>query len=309
MPKSSITANGRLELIKDNNNFTIKGDRFTWAFDRKTGQIKNAEIDGHHVLIGGPLLTVLSFGGGKCEPTYSDDTPPFNNTCTNWQSGEVTANQTDDGVEIQVKGQYKEATGTYTMLIKNSGQLTASYSFTYQQKPKPTEHMWNTEPEPPRYRQMGIVFDLPKTCDTLTWTRNAQWTVYPEDHIGRAEGQAKAFRDNKWPTIKPHTEPPWPWYLDSNALGTNDFRSTKRNILWTSLKNANGYGILVHSNGRQSTRSYMDGDRIRLLVAGHSTGGRDGTSFGHLGEEQKQLEKGTKLEDRTLLEFITPQEK
>jgi hypothetical protein len=309
IPKPGISANGRLKLVKDDINFTIKGNRFTWVFGRTTGLIKKAEIDGQTVLVGGPTLIVLPFGKGTCVPDYTDDTAPFNDTCSQWKAEDVTATETGKGIRIQVKGRYKEAAGTYTMLINNIGQLTVSYSFDYQQKPEPTQHMWNTEPEPSRYRQMGIVFDLPKTCDTLTWMRNAQWTVYPEDHIGRPEGQAKAFRDNKWPTIKPHTEPPWPWYLDSNALGTNDFRSTKRNIIWASLKGTNGYGILVRSAGTQSTRSYMDGDRIQLLVAGHSTGGRDGTSFGHLGEEQKQLEKGTKLEDRTLLEFAIPQEK
>ena len=306
IPKPCISTNGGLELVRDDDNLTIKGSRFNWVFDRKTGQIQNAQIDGRTVLIGGPTLMVLPFGTGKCEPNYRDDTPLLNDTCANWQPEEVTANQSTDGIEIHVKGQYKEAAGTYIMLIKNTGQLTVSYNFTYQQKPKPTEHMWNDQPDPPRYRQMGIVFDLPKSFDTLSWQRNALWTVYPEDHIGRPTGQAGAFRDAKWPTIKPHTKPPWPWYLDSNALGTNDFRSTKRNIIWASLKNNDGYGIFIRSNNKQSTRSYLEGDRIRLLVASHSTGGRDGLSFGHLANEQKTLEKGSVLQGTVLLELLSP---
>ena len=166
--------------------------------------------------------------------------------------------------------------------------------------------MWNDSPDPTRYRQMGIVFDLPKSCDTLAWQRKAIWSVYPEDHIGRPAGQARAFRDTKWPTIKPHTEPPWPWSLDSTELGTNDFRATRRNILWASLKRTDGYGVLVRSDGRHSTRSYIDGDHIRLLAAGHSTGGRDGLSFGHLGDEQKPLNKGTLLDDTVQLELVSP---
>ena len=166
--------------------------------------------------------------------------------------------------------------------------------------------MWNDQPDPTRYRQMGIVFDLPKSCDTLAWERKAIWNLYPDDHIGRPAGQARAFRDTKWPAIKPHTEPPWPWSLDSTELGTNDFRATRRNILWASLKRTDGYGVLVRSDGRHSTRSYVDGDRIRLLAAGHSTGGRDGVSFGHLGDEQKPLNKGTLLDDTVQLELVGP---
>ncbi|MHC4158589.1 MAG: glycoside hydrolase family 2 TIM barrel-domain containing protein, partial [Planctomycetota bacterium] len=305
-PKPGITESCETELLKDDNSFTVKGERFSWVFDRKTGQIKSAEIDGQRVLIGGPVLMVLQFGGGRCLPTYRDDTAPLNDTCSQWKADEVTAKQKTDGVEIEVKGRYQEAASTYTMLINRSGQLRISYDFDYAQEPKPGEHMWNDEPDPSRIRQMGVVFDLPKTCDRLSWERKALWTVYPENHIGRANGQAKTFRHRKWPEIKRHTKPPWPWLLDSNALGTNDFRSTKRNIKWASLKDTKGYGILVRSEGRQSTRSYVDGDRIRLLVASHSTGGRDGVSFGHLHDEQKLLEKGTVLEDALLLELVSP---
>lgn len=305
-PKPGIATSCKIELLKDDDSFTIKGERFSWVFDRKTGQIKKAVIDGQTVLTGGPVLMILTFGGGRCEPTYRDDIAPLNDTCSQWKADEVSAKQRTDGVEIHVKGRYQEAAGSYTMLINRSGQLRVSYDFDYAQEPEPGEHMWNDEPDPSHVRQMGVVFDLPKTYDRLSWERKALWTVYPDNYIGRASGRAKAFRGNKWPEIKRHAEPPWPWLLDSNALGTNDFRSTKRNIIWASLKDTKEYGILVRSDGRQSTRSYVDGDRIRLLVASHSTGGRDGTSFGHLGDEQKLLEKGTVLEDALLLELVSP---
>ncbi|UCF43033.1 MAG: glycoside hydrolase family 2 [Planctomycetota bacterium] len=304
IPKSGIQAE-ELWLLKDENNFVIKGNRLTWVIDRQTGLIQKAEIDGQAVLIGGPTLMVLPLTGGKCEPTYHDDILPFTNTCSQWQVSDVTARQSTDGVDISVKGRYKEASGTYTMHINNKGELTVSYRFSYDGEIKQLQPMWGPL-EPARLRQLGIVFDLTKSFDTLKWQRNALWTVYPEDHIGRAEGHAKAFRDAGWPNIRTHTEPPWPWSLDSNALGTNDFRSTKRNIIWASLKDTNDYGILIRSNGRQSTRSYVEGDRIRLLVAEYSTGGRDGVSFGHLGEEQRPFEKGSVFADSIRLELAGP---
>ena len=305
VPTSTIQAGEILQLLKDENNFVIKGGRFTWVIDQQTGLIQKAEIDGQAVLIGGPTLMILPLTGGKCEPTYHDDILPFTNTCSQWQASDVTARQSTDGVEISVKGRYKEASGTYTMHINNKGELTVSYRFSYDGEIKQLQPMWGPL-EPARLRQLGIVFDLAKSFDTLKWQRNALWTLYPEDHIGRAEGHAKAFRNAGWPDIRTHTEPPWPWSLDSNALGTNDFRSTKRNIIWASLKDANDYGILIRSNGRQSTRSYAEGDRIRLLVAEYSTGGRDGVSFGHLGEEQRPFEKGSVFEDSVRLELIGP---
>jgi beta-galactosidase len=292
IPKPGISANGSLGLVKDGNNLTIKGNRFTWVFDRKTGLIEMGEIDDQTVLIGGPTLMVLPLTGGKCEPTHSEEIQPFNNTCRNWKANKVTAIETADSVEIHVDGQYEEAFGRYLIRLYSSGQLVVDYHFTLNGNVNP--------------RQTGIVFDLPKIYDNLAWKRNAQWTVYPEDHIGRVEGQAKAFRSTKWPTMKHRTEPLWPWSLDSNALGTNDFRSTKRNIIWASLKDADGYGILVRSAGNQSTRSFVDGGRIRLVVAGYSTGGADLFFASHLANERRPLKKGGVLEDTVHLELVSP---
>lgn len=303
--KARTCTDDKVELIKETDNFTIKGSSFSYVIDCETGLIQSAVINGQTVLIGGPILMVLPLTGGTCEPTYREDMLPFNDTCSQWQVCNVTAEQTTEGVEIRVKGKYKEASGIYTLQINNSGDLTVLYKFTYDEQPKPFETMWNGAAEA-HLRQMGIVFDIPKTFDSLSWERKALWTTYPEEHIGRPSGQARAFRDAMWPDIKAHSEPLWPWSLDSNALGTNDFRSTKRNIRWACLKDADGYGILVRSVGRQSTRSYLEGDRVRLLVAGYSTGGRDGVSFGHLRDEQKPLEKGTVLEDTVQVELLRP---
>lgn len=308
-PAASLPPSGKLELLTSDADYTIKGERFSWVFDRKSGQIKSGEIDGHKVFEGGPVLMVLPFGKGKCEPNYSEDIPAFNPTCSQWKAEEVSAKEIADGIEVRVKGQYKEAAGDYKMLVNKAGQLIISYNFTYQQEPPTTQHMWNNEPDPPSYRQMGIVLDFSKSADTLSWERKALWDSYPEDHIGRAQGQAKAFRSGRGPQKQTHTEPAWLWSLDENEMGTNDFRSTKRNILWAALKDDEGYGVLVRSDGKQSARSYVDGDCVRILVAGYSTGGRDGTSFGHLGDERKILEKGSVFEDTICVELVSPAKK
>lgn len=87
--------------------------------------------------------------------------------------------------------------------------------------------------------------------------------------------------------------PPLPWELDSTAGGTNDFRSSKFNILWAALTDGAGKGVRVESDGRQTVRAWVDQDRVRLLVSDFSNGGsqvvlRD-THYAH---EQKTLPKG-----------------
>jgi len=135
-------------------------------------------------------------------------------------------------------------------------------------------------------RQIGIVLYVPKSCDSLAWKRKGLWSVYPDDHIGRLEGVAGAFRDASFPAAKSREKPPWPWHLDSNALGTRDFRATRRDILRASLTDDAGRGIIVKSDGTQHTRAFVDDSRIGILIADYSVGG-----VGQLPWELLRLEK------------------
>jgi hypothetical protein len=116
-------------------------------------------------------------------------------------------------------------------------------------------------------REIGVTLDLPRSYDELTWRRIGQWSVYPQDHIGRLSGSARAFRDESWPSIGVADEPPWPWSLDGTEAGTNDFRSGKRNILFAQLTDPAGRGIRFTSDGGQSARAWVDGDVVKLLAA------------------------------------------
>ena len=122
-----------------------------------------------------------------------------------------------------------------------------------------------------------MVFYAPRPCDTLTWKRKAQWSVYPEDHVGRPEGTARALPDpslvakaGSWMEVAYREKPTWPWFMDANALGTRDFRATRRNIVRASLKDSSGNGITVLSDGTQHTRSFLDDNQVGLLVACYS---------------------------------------
>ena len=292
--RPKIGTAGKLDLRTTEETITVTGKRSRWILDRKTGMVRQVQLDRRIVLVGGPVLMVLPLKNGKCAQTHSARIPPFNETCGQWQAATVQAEQTDDGVRIRVEGTYEEATGSYVLRISHAEQLTVEYHFLCQRKINP--------------RQIGIVFDLPKTFDTLSWRRRAQWSVYPPDHIGRPAGQAKAFRGAEWPKTAYRQPPPWPWALDSNALGTNDFRATRTGILRASLQDAKGYGIQVRSDGRQSTRAYVEGERVRLLVAGFSTGGDDRFFGKHLTAERRPLVKGSALQDRVQIELCRPQQ-
>ena len=116
-------------------------------------------------------------------------------------------------------------------------------------------------------RQLGIRFELPQSVDTLAWKREAQWNVYPKNHIGRASGQARAFLVKQDTQEVLGQQPTWAWSQSACPLGTRDFRSTKRNIHRASLTDSAGYGVEVVSDGTQHSRCYVHDDRIHWLIA------------------------------------------
>ena len=268
--ESSPVAPGKkyksVQLQQTNDTIAAKGENFEWLISRATGEIVKASRNGKTVLVGGPVLMVLPtktspYAIGFPEPRQQSF-HPLNTLCSDWKATSVSATQTGDAVEIVVAGQYKEASGSYTMRIGGDGEATVSYSFTY------------TAPEKIVARQIGMVFYAPGSCDTLAWKRRTQWSVYPEDHIGRPEGTAKALPDpslvskaGSWMEVAYREKPSWPWSMDANELGTRDFRATRRNILRASLKDSEGNGITVLSDGAQHTRCFLDGGRIGMLVA------------------------------------------
>ena len=145
-------------------------------------------------------------------------------------------------------------------------------------------------------RQWGLVFTLPRTFDTLRWEREAEWGWYPDDHIGRPLGTARANPVARRLVEEPRVVMTGPWSQDANALGTNDFRSTKARIREASLTAPDGRTFQVVSpDASQSIRAWVNGDRIRVLVAAFNTGGHDQFFATHYAAERRPLTKGAAI--------------
>jgi len=132
--------------------------------------------------------------------------------------------------------------------VTPAGELDVTYDFTYL---GPEIHA----------REIGLRFGVPPWTDTLTWERRGDWTAYPSDHIGRNYGIARAHSgiSSGVPPVNAYSE-------DDSAMGTNDFRSTKRNIKHASLTSSGGSGLYIESNGEQHLRVSAESDRIAVYL-------------------------------------------
>jgi len=215
------------------------GDNFEIAFDGANGRIRRALIDRHSVLYGTPKLHVLPI-----EATLNEF-PIFET----WRlTKPLEIRPAGDDYEVIETGAYRDFDGELRFRITPQGSLMVSYDFTYT----------GTET---RAREVGLQVGVPLWCDKLQWRRRGEWTVYPDDHIGRSDGLAVAH------TPGPQTVPPTqPFALDDTPIGTNDFRSTKRNFVFASLTDKDGYGIGIEAVGSQHLRASVDTDLIEVNI-------------------------------------------
>ncbi len=257
---------------------TVRSNRMAWNFDRASGKLTSAVLDQQEILKGNTELMMLPLNTGPCATEHSLDIPFLNNKCKDWKMGNVNAVQKQDTITVTITGTYLEASGEIVYVFIPGGQVQISYRFISKADINP--------------RQWGMVLDLNGAYKNLEWSRNGIWTEYPKDHIGRTRGEAIPFESGEYQKPAFGKQPENKWYHDANQLGSNDFRSTKENIYWTTLTDDTGKGIVINGNGTQSVRSWQEGTDINMLVTGFNTGGGDMFFSGYYKDERNPLKIG-----------------
>jgi len=213
---------------------------------------------------------------------------------TNRKIEGIKVETSDAEIRISLTESYREAMGNSLIRIDANGNIIVDYNYVIREELNP--------------RQWGMAFRLSVDMKVLKWKRRGLWSVYPDDHIGRNEGKARLFHDHSSSGLAgPKTKPGWHWNEDQTQYGSNDFRSTKRNILEASLINDKGSGIEVHPGGLQHIRSWYNQDAVHLLVAEYDNPGAEKFFRSHASHWDKALKAGDKIEGSIHLEIIDEQ--
>lgn len=284
---------GKLSCLEKPNMIEIKSIGGYFSIDKRDGLL-SACRDKETILLQSPSLMILPLneeGEGIQMVGRDQKFEPYNPVCENWVAHSVTCLPGDDIVRVKVKGIYKEAEGFFEYCFCNNGEITITYDFKVLQDISP--------------RQTGLVFTLPSSFSYLDWKRKGYWSVYPEDHVGALEGKAEAF-DTTSPisgVAGPSKQPQKSWSYDQTAAGSNLFRSTKENIFYAALKSQTGESISVISDGTQHVRSWIEGNTIRLLVAGYNNPGKERYLVSHAENAYRPLRKGDKIQGEVRISF------
>ena len=291
LPFREDSMNNSLVMKEEASTIKITCGDINWVLDKTTGKIAAATLKSDTILTNGAELMILPLHSEECKTEHSLNIPFINNTCSGWVVNSVLSSEVPDTVKITVKGSYREAGIKLDYNFLKNGVLLIKYSFTVTGDVNP--------------RQVGLVFTVPWSKRNLSWYRKGFWSSYPEWHIGRITGNAVPFPPDVFYLNKLGVKPDGEWRLDANSLGTNDFRSTKNNIYRASLTDPSGKGIAAISDGSQSFRSYVNGNKVNFLVADYSNGGAEIFFASHLESERRPLKTGDVFEGKVTLKVVT----
>lgn len=282
--------NAAIQFHETFDSYLIKIKKATFQISKTTGEIEKANINGITIINNPPVLMIVPLdrddGTGQVRSicNYQRNIKPLlYQGFKGWTASLVKALKSNgSSICIVSQGQYDEALGEQTMKFSKDGTVTLDYTF----KLKDTVQI--------NPRQWGIMFTLPITFQTLSWKRKGRWSIYPGTDIARIKGTANA-NPVHLKYAEAWNKPSGPWSTDADDLGSRDFRSTKANIYSARLTDRKGAGIKILSDGTQSVRSWIDGNKIMFLIAQYNTGGSDGFSAGFYNQERMPLKGGSVL--------------
>lgn len=262
-------AKGEIQVLSSDTAYQIISKDIRYGFSRKTGALVSVKKNGE------PIITepVKMYAIPHLKENEVIDYIPQERTgkvfgftsepLKDWTFESESIEQTDKGVSITVRGKYGENPAELVYSFDNNNRLRIDY-------------ILNIFKIGNGIRQIGIGFHLPDTYNTLYWKRKSLWSAYPDDHIGRTEGMAKAFYpETRSNYLQQRTIPVHGFNKDGNEYGSNDFRSTKQNIITGKLINEAGNAVTIESNGKQHFRAWVLPDAVSFLVANYSDAGNE----------------------------------
>lgn len=278
----------------DDGSLTVKSGDLLFNIDAATGALTSSH-GSRRLLTGGPWLMVLPLNneGEGVQMTGRDQTfAPYTPVCGDWKLTSINAVRSKNEVTVTIEGQYDVARGSFIYRFDSYGGLTVDYDFSMTDSISP--------------RQTGVVFAAPAGLSTLEWERRGYWNEYPADHIGGIRGTAVAAIDSipLSGLAGPAVRPSWSWSNDRTTSGSNNFRSTKRNIKSASLSDPDGLSkITVTGDGTQHLRAWVDDACTRFLVAGYTNGGSDTYLASHAQLDYRPLIPGDRVRGSVNLKF------
>ncbi len=255
-----------------------------------------SDRSGREIINGWPSLMLVGLNGGG-DTQMTKETPDYeiySPAASNRMIKNIELVKETSGMKVSVSDTYDEAAGKITLIISANGAITVDYQY----KMLADANL----------RQWGVSFSFPQTMNTFSWKRKGLWSVYPEDHIARTEGTAKLFYTHENCGLAgPSKKPDWSYNKDQTRYGSNDFRSTKRNVLSATLASENASGLIVNSCGLQHIRCWTQDNLVHMLIAEYDNPGAERflrNFVDHAAKFDLPLKQGQKISGQITMQIV-----
>jgi hypothetical protein len=275
-----------MKYIKSGNTVTAQTTGLQIILNKKTGNIEISKSASQKPMLQMSALMLLSLnpeGRGTQMTGEAQVFNPFTGTGAHRVIKKIEYSCLSSSFSITVHDDYDEASGYTAYEFSGDKNIRINYYYTINKDINP--------------RQWGIVVSLANDFNVESWKRKGIWNYYPEDQIGRLSGTASAL--SQAPVSGPAgpvQKPSWNWSQDRNELGTNDFRSTKMNIIEARLQNAIS-SLKIVSDGLQHIRAWKEDEKTKVLIAGYSNLGDERFFRDHAEKFDKPLKQGDVIKD------------
>jgi beta-galactosidase len=242
----------------------LTGSGFRMQFSRETGLLTEVTAGGAPVLLGGPRLTFRTAE----YPNGRGSVARYPERVQRWHLLASEYGAANGVAQVRVTGEVDERhTAEFALRIGGDGRMQVSYRV-----PALSGEL---------VREVGVVFDTTPAVAAVTWTRDAYWTAYPDDHPGRPNGRERMRTDQ---AVLYRQEPRGSWWHDDKdffLLGLEDpsyrfgltaaARSTHENLRRLALLSSDGRErLVVVGDGSVAARiDQQEAGRMRLRLLGY----------------------------------------
>lgn len=262
----SSNTDAACEISQDAFAYIVSGKDFKITFSKETGLITECIYHAQNLIKSGPYLNLYGTYY-KASVFQNDGQGAFGVRPSGWKCDGISCHIAERNAIVEISGTYPGGNHLdkwqfeygydpvhvlFRIAINGDGILTTTYTI----HNPPSEYIL----------EAGVSYILSDDIDRLTWDREAVFSGYPEDHIGRPSGVAYRYRENGKDTYR--TEPSWSWSqdetnyalyggLDTGNHGTNDFIAARENIYFASA---------ILSGRKERVRVEADGKSVSVRL-------------------------------------------
>ena len=240
-----------------------RGEDFSVTFSKNSGLIEAGIYAGEKIIDGGPFIHLVVPGRALSWDVDS----LLDVTGMEWKLDTMSFQSSNERLAVALRGHAGKYAVKINLTVTGDGEIITSYEI---------------ENPPENCQEVGIRFLVNRGVDKLSWNRQALWSSYPEDHIGRSVGEVSKFASIAKRELY-RQKPDWPWSMDTKDFSLfwkeggmqptglpvpHDFRGLKENILQYALWNQDKrVGLRVESEGALAARTAVQrGGPLHLFI-------------------------------------------